>query len=59
MPDKEPSPFPAMPDIDLSTSGVQKLSDNLKLHEASKLYEVLNCLSWPRLYPPNGFERTQ
>ena len=35
MPDKRPSFFPAMPDIDLSTSGVQKLLDNLKPHRAS------------------------
>ena len=34
MPEKRPIPFPAMPDIDLSTSSVQKLLDNLKPHKA-------------------------
>ena len=35
MPEKGPSPFPAMPDIELSTSAVQKFLHNLKLHNAS------------------------
>ena len=37
--------FPAMPDIDLSTSGVQKLLDNLKPHKASIPSMVLKELS--------------
>ena len=35
MPDKGPSPFKIIPDIELSTSGVQKLLDNQKTHKAS------------------------
>ena len=35
MPDKGPSSFPSMPQIDISTPGVKKLLDNLKPYKAS------------------------
>ena len=35
MPDKGPSSFPSMPQIEISTPGVKKLLDNLKPHKAS------------------------
>ena len=35
MPDKGPSSFPSMPQIEVSTPGVNKLLDNLKPHKAS------------------------
>ena len=34
-PDKGPSSFPSMPQIEISTPGVKKLLDNLKPHKAS------------------------
>ena len=47
--DKGPSPHPSMPNITISTPGIQKLLANLKPHKATG----------PDLIPPNSFERTQ
>ena len=49
LPDKGPSPYPTMPDISITTQGIENLLNDLKIHKASG-HDTINAIEFSKSY---------